>query len=364
MLAAAENPLIITTFAGRDGDVVSELAAMADRFALPVVNKWLRALSLPSDHPMHLGFDPDPLLSDADVVLVLESDVPWVPSYQAPSTDATVIHFGADPLFENYPVRGFACDLAVTGVLRASLPSLSEALAEHEPRCKDRIERRRARITEFRDRQRVGWAEVVDAAATEMPIHAAWLSHCIDQIKDDDTIVIKESPLSLEHMTFNQPLTLFYGLGAGGLGWGQGAALGAKLAAPDRLVICTQGDGTYLFGNPVSAHAVGTAYGLPVLTIVFNNQMWGAVRQATRTMYPDGHAARANPEPLTFLDGAPHLERAVEVAGGYGERVEDPREVPAALDRALHAVKVEKRAAVLNVITKEPAKMYTGEPLT
>ena len=194
-----------------------------------------------------------PLLADADVVLVLESDVPWVPSYQAPSTDATIIHFGTDPLFENYPIRGFACDLAVTGVLRASLPALSDALAEREPRCKDRIERRRTRVGEFRDRQRAGWAEVVDAAATEMPIHPAWLSHCIDRIKDDDTIVIKESPLSLEHMTFNQPLTLFYGLGAGGLGWGQGAALGAKLAAPERDIIAVSGDGFYMFGTPAPA---------------------------------------------------------------------------------------------------------------
>jgi acetolactate synthase-1/2/3 large subunit len=91
---------------------------------------------------------------------------------------------------------------------------------------------------------------------------------------------------------------------------------------------------------------------LPVLYVVINNAMWGAVRRATLGMYPHGEAARSNAPPFIDLDDLPAFEKVCEAAGGYGERVEDPGELPAALQRALHAVNVEKRQALLNVISR------------
>ncbi len=91
---------------------------------------------------------------------------------------------------------------------------------------------------------------------------------------------------------------------------------------------------------------------LPILTIVFNNSLWGAVRSATLSVYPDGHASRANRMPLATLDPSPDYEKLVEASGGYGERVTDPAELPAALQRALHVVRVERRQAVLNLIVR------------
>jgi acetolactate synthase-1/2/3 large subunit len=99
---------------------------------------------------------------------------------------------------------------------------------------------------------------------------------------------------------------------------------------------------------------VAAAEDLPVLTIVFNNQMWGAVKRNTREVYPDGFAAKSNREPLTYFDPALRFDKAVEVAGGYGESVQDPKEVPRALERALKAVEVEKRQALLNVVCRGP----------
>ncbi len=131
-------------------------------------------------------------------------------------------------------------------------------------------------------------------------------------------------------------------------------ALGLKAAAPDRLVISTVGDGSYMFGNPLAAHYVSAAECLPTLTIVFNNRMWGAVKRSTRDVYPDGLVARDGREPLTYFDPELRFEKAVEVAGGYGERVEDPSEMPRALDRALDAVQVGRRQALLNVICRGP----------
>ena len=91
---------------------------------------------------------------------------------------------------------------------------------------------------------------------------------------------------------------------------------------------------------------------LPVLFVVMNNSMWGAVRRATLGMYPQGEAARSNKPPLIDLDELPAFEEVCAAAGGYGERVEDPAALPAALDRAVRAVTVEKRQALLNVICR------------
>src|SRR5262249_1558374 len=170
------------------------------------------------------------------------------------------------------------------------------------------------------------------------------------EINGEDTIVIKEPPLSPENIDFSKPATMFNAGAASGLGHGLGCALGAKLAARDRLVIGTHGDGSYMFGNPISAHYVGAEQELPVLTVLFNNQRWQAVRRATVGLHKDGFASKNKHQPITFLDSISNYQKAVEVADGYGEEVTDPGEGMPALERGLRAVTVEKRQAVINVI--------------
>ncbi len=177
---------------------------------------------------------------------------------------------------------------------------------------------------------------------------AAWISHCLDRIKGD-AVVFAELGCDPGAMTFTRPGCYFSHTLAGGLGWGLPAALGAQLADRDRLVIAAIGDGSYMFANPVACHQVGEALGLPVLTVVFNNGVWNAVRKSTRAVYPDGFAARSNRMPLSSLEPSPAYEKIIEASGGYGERVESADDLPAALERALHAVRQEKRQALLNV---------------
>ena len=354
MIAGAENPLIITANAGRNEDNVARLSALAACFAIPVSQRKPRYVCLPSDDPMHLGFNPDPFLEEADVIVVIDCDVPWIPGKKKPSPDCKVIHIGADPLFEKYPLRGFTADLAITGVLSATLPLLTEALMSRAAGARDRFEARRRRVAERRERQRSRWREALHAAKGGAPMHPVWVSHCLNEAKGENGIVVKESPVSLEHLTFSKPGTFFSVGAAGGLGWGLGTALGIKAAVPDELVICTVGDGAYMFGNPLPAHYVGKAEKLPILTVVFNNEMWGAVKRNTREVYPDGFAARSNREPLTYFEPGTRFEKAVEAVDGYGERVADPADMPAAIDRALTAIVRDNRQALLNVICRGP----------
>ncbi len=96
---------------------------------------------------------------------------------------------------------------------------------------------------------------------------------------------------------------------------------------------------------------IGTAYDLPLLTVVFNNERWNAVTGSTKLMYPDGYAAKLNEGvPLSQLKPSPAFEKYVEASGGLGIRVEKPDELAGALERGLHAVQEEKRQAVLNVL--------------
>ena len=350
LLAAAENPLIITNSAGRDPNAWSALSDFAERYAIPVVQYRNRYMSLPSNHPMNLGYELRPLLEKADVILAVDVAVPWLPASDKVRDDAKVVHMGPDPLHGYVPVRGHPCDIALACATAEGLRVLNESMAEHEARTKNRIDKRRASLAESWQGLRDNWRKKLESAKGQPTIHPAWITHCINEIKGDDAIVIKESPLASEHIDFSQPATMLNAGAASGLGHGLGCALGAKLAARDRLVIGTHGDGSYMFGNPISAHYVGAEQELPVLTVIFNNQRWQAVRRATVDVNPNGYAAKSPKQPITFLDSITNYQKAVEVADGYGEKVTDPNDVMPALERGLKAVTVEKRQAVINVI--------------
>ncbi len=350
-LAAAENPLVVTSNLGANRKAVGPFAELADRFALPVVCYRPRHMCLPTEHPMHMGFEPGELLAEADAILVIDCDVPWIPSLHRTRPDARVIHLGADPLFSRYPIRGYPCDLAITGVSALAAPALADALADREKSAAARIAARRDRAVERHAAWRAAAAGRIEAAGDGGAADAAWVAHCIDRVKDDDDILVSESQLAIANIDFRRPGAFFATGPAGGLGWGLGAAHGAKLAAPDRRVMAVVGDGSYMFGNPTPAHYVSAANGLPVLTVILNNAMWGSVRKATLGLYPDGAAARSNRAPLTYLEPAPAYHKVVEASDGYGEEVRRAADLPAALERALKAVEVERRQAVLNVHT-------------
>jgi acetolactate synthase-1/2/3 large subunit len=356
ILAAAQRPLIITNAAGRHPLCVENLAALAEAFALPVVSFNPRYMNLPSDHPMHVGYTPDPFLETADAILVVDADVPWYPSKIRPPQGCKVIQLGTDPLFGTYPIRSFPRDVAVRGDSATAVAMLKDALHVHRKALGQQIQARYKRVLEQHKRQKESWRTALDRVRNDAPLDPLWVSHCINDIKDDDTIVVNEYDLVTPQLDLAHTGTYFSISPAGGLGWGLGAALGAKLAAPDRLVIAAVGDGSYMFGNPTPCHFVSRAQNLPILTVIFNNRVWNSVRQSVLGMYPDGWSARTDYVPLSELQPAPQYEVLVTASGGYGERVEQAAEVLPALKRALQAVNEDGRQAVLNMICKHPAQ--------
>jgi len=346
LLAVAAAPLIITANGGRSLESARALQRIAEECAIPVIHYRPRYLALSTEHPMQAGWDPHALLEEADLVLVVDCDVPWIPSQGAPQPEAKVVHIGTDPLFARYPLRGFRTDVALSGLVAPTLDALRERVAQRAP-TRDKLERRRkdieARSAAARAKAR-GGIEAVPARIT-----SKWACACLNMLLGADSLVINEYPLVLEELEIAEPGRYWALAPSGGLGWGLGAALGAKLACPDRTVVCAVGDGAYMFGNPTPAHFVSEAMRLPVLWLVFNNARWAAVHRATLSIYPKGRAAALQQPPFAALEPSPRFEKIVEASGGHGERVTEPRDLMPALERAMQVVRGERRQALVNI---------------
>jgi acetolactate synthase-1/2/3 large subunit len=354
ILAKAENPVIITNWAGRNRNVMPVLTALAERYALPVVEFSNRYVAMPRSHPMYAGGNPIPFVKSADAILVIDCCVPWLPATVSHSEDCKVINMAPDPMYSMFPVRGFRSDVSLACGTDLGLAALAEAMEEPSKSNQARIDARRTALTDAHAEMEEGWAKKLEAVKSQTPIHPAWISHCLGQITDSDTIFANESRMMVQYLDTEAPGRFLNAGASSGLGHGMGVALGAKLADRDRLVVGCHGDGSYMFNVPVSAHYVAAEQDLPILTVVFNNQRWQAVRGATLRMQPDGYASKTNQMPLSHFSVEQHYEKTVEVSGGIGEEVTDPEQMLPALERALKAVTVDRRQAVVNVVSSDP----------
>jgi acetolactate synthase-1/2/3 large subunit len=350
ILTDAKFPLVITSAAGRTPEALHSLVEVAETGAIGVVSFNPEFMNFPTDHPCHLGFNPVPSISQADVILVVDCDVPWYPNIVKPASSTVVLQAGIDPLYNQYPIRGFPSDLTVQGEPASVLWELARILRHHPRRDDQRIKERQMKLKEMHDELITRSEGAAHKMATKEPLDFEWVSYQISRILDDNSVVINEFDLRLTQLYRRIPRSYFSTPHAGYLGWGVGASLGIKLASPDNTVVATVGDGSYLFSVPSVCHYVSAAYQLPILVIIFNNQGWGAVRRATCTVHSDGWAAQAGRFPLGDFESPGHYEKICEAFDGYGERVEKPEELGPALERTMDMVKNKKRQAVLNVV--------------
>src|SRR5262245_15017019 len=351
ILATAENPVVLVSAAGIDSRAVTGLIALAEAGGIGVIEADPIYLNFPHGHDLHLGYNQsgttNPSLAEADAVLVIEADVPWYPSLQKPPAGAPIIHLGVDPFFSRYPMRSYPCDVPIAATPAAALPQLAEAVRRLADPAS--VRRRAERVAAEHRRRHAAWEEMAIQQAGKSTIGFAWAARCIGDVLDDNTVVVNEYPLDRRFAAFSRPGSFFASPHSSGLGFGLGAALGVKLARPDSTVIATVGDGAYFFGEPLSCLYVQRAHRLPLLTIIFNNQQWEAVKFGAQAVHPKGVAQERRRFPLSELTPSPRFEEMAKTVDGYGERVEHPGELAAALKRGLAAVR-EGRPAILNVL--------------
>jgi acetolactate synthase-1/2/3 large subunit len=351
ILAGAQHPLVIVAAAGIDARAVAGLIDLAEAGAIGVVEGDPLYLNFPHGHDLHLGYNQsgttNPSLAEADAILVVEADVPWYPALQKPAPGAKIIHLGVDPFFSRYPMRSYPCDVPIAATPAAALPLLAEAVRRHVDR---RAVAQRAEHIAAEHRKRLAaWDQMALQQASKSTIGFAWAARCVGELMDESTVVVNEYPLDRRFAAFDRPGSYFASPHSSGLGFGLGAALGVKLARPESTVIATVGDGAYFFGEPLSCLFAQRAHGLPMLTVIFNNQQWEAVKFGALGVHPDGVAKTRGRFPLSELQPSPHFEELARAVDGYGERVESPAELPAALKRGLAAVR-EGQPAILNVL--------------
>ena len=344
MLATAKTPLVICQRGDPEGHTGRALAKLATEFGLPVFESWANRNVLPTAHPMHCGFHYTPSLPEADVILVIDSQVPWIQRNHQPGPGAKVIHIGADPLFSRFPVHSFPIDLAITSVSAPAIEALGAEMAKLAPDT----QRRYAAIAE-RNQQRHVAAKQKALAGNGSPMTPAFVSRCLAEALDKNAFHVSELGADAEHLDLETPNCLFTPAFSSGLGWGFPAALGAKLADRNRQVVATMGDGCYMFANPVACHQVAEAMELPLLVVVMNNGIWNAVRRAALAVYPTGEASKLPMLPITSLSPSPDFAKIAEASRGWAENVEKGVDLPGAIQRALHIIKTEKRQALLNV---------------
>lgn len=342
-LAEARRPLIVTGALGREARERQALAAFAGAHSIAVAAHRPRFMPLDIDNASFVGFEPGPLVEEADLIIVASCDVPWIPLHHSPGARTRVIHLAFDPNFSRYPVRGFQADLAIDGDVATAMRLIQAASHAEADVVEERIAWLDTKRTAFRTLRERAVADV------ELPSYAQ-VARCLADVSGEGDTILAETAFPTELLALDGGGGYFGAPSSGGLGWALGAALGIKLTAPERRVISLVGDGAYMFGNPTPAHFVSRANQLPTLTIIMNNSMWAAVRRATLSVYPDSETRLNRNAVFTYLEPSPEYEKIVEASGGYGERVEQAKDLPAALRRALYAVEQEGRQAVLNVL--------------
>ncbi|PRX46134.1 acetolactate synthase-1/2/3 large subunit [Prauserella shujinwangii] len=351
-LAGARSPVVVTSYLGRDPEAVPALVELCETLGVPVIESVPMHLNFPADHPLHWGYQwntqqPNPRLAEADVVLVLGSDVPWIPTRNRPDAGARLFVIDIDPVKEQMPLWHVPAECFARADLRTAVSQLTARARElADPAV---VARRTESAAAEHERQRRVLAERERPEGTV--ITPEYLVACVREAIDDDTLVLTEAITNYhvvnEHLRRNRPGTLI-GSGGGSLGWAAGAAIGVKLAAPDRTVVSLVGDGSYLFGVPSSAQWVARRYGTPNLTVIFDNQGWKAPKQSTLGVHPDGVAARNDDFGVGFAPAA-DLPGIAEAAGGaWGRTVRDAGELASVLAESLEMVR-SGRSAVVSV---------------
>ena len=350
----ARRPLIVTSYLGRNPAALTELVRFCRRLGVGVLESVPSYVNYPHNDPLYQGNQwnhpfQNRALGEADFILVVDSDVPWIPTVSKPSEKAAIAIIDVDPLKQSTPlwyIKARQCYRADAATALAQLNAALDRAAIDERAA----ERRRRHYAE-RHRERAAELARLEAPGGEV-ITPEYLTACVRRQVGLDAVVINEGitnyPAICDHMAREKAGTMFAS-GGGSLGWTGGAAIGMKLAVPDKTFVVMTGDGSYMFSTPSTVHWMARRYRTPFLTVIFNNRGWKAPKFSALAVHPDGFASRAKDLDLSF-DPAPDYSGIAAAAGGAFARViKRPEDVEAGVAEGLRAVLEERRCAVLDV---------------
>lgn len=352
-LKAAKRPLAVTSYLGRNPDAPGQLVELCERIGMGVLESVPNAINFPHDNPLYMGNQwnlprQNEALAEADFILVLDSDVPWIPAVSKPQSGAVIHHIDADPLKEQMPLWYIPAKRSYRADAETALRQLNRHLAQADLDAKA-VKKRR---DHYRKKHIARAAHLAALEETSGELTGEILTAAIRRYVDENTIVLNEGishyHTIFDHLRMSRPGSMFTS-GGGSLGWNGGAAIGAKLANPDSTVMALTGDGSYMFSQPSTVHWIARHYRTPFLQVVYNNRGWKSPKLSALAVHPKGYASRANGIDVTFDPPPDYAGIAAAAGGAYARTVRTKDELDEALEQAMIAVREEGRAAVLDV---------------
>ena len=350
-LMRSDNPMLVTAYAGRNREAPALIEKLAILCGMRVCEFNTIYMNIRRDSPYFAGYNPAAFTEQADFGLMVDVDVPWIPKTTRVNPNAYWAQLDVDAIKRDIPMWGFPLNARIEGDsvrLIAQLIEIIESSATPEFKTKAAARGLALKTAHAQNRQKA--ASLAQARGVVNAINPHYLCAVMGQKIDLHDVVLNEAIRNtmavFEQIPREVPGSLM-GLSGGGLGFSAGTALGIKLAQADNRVIHFVGDGSFYFSNPSSVYSVANQYGLPILTVLLDNGGWSAVKESTLRMYPQGEAKSTN-QFASDLGYATDFAAIAEAAGAHGERLTDPEQVEAAIERCLAALDAG-RSALLHV---------------
>jgi acetolactate synthase-1/2/3 large subunit len=350
-LMRSENPMLVTAYAGRNHEAPALIEKLAALCGMRVCEFNTIYMNIRRDSPYFGGYNPAAFTEQADFGLMVDVDVPWIPKTTRVNPNAYWAQLDVDAIKRDIPMWGFPLNARIEGDSVRLITQLIEIIeSSATPEFKTKAAARGLVLKTAHAHNRQKAASLAQAKGVVNAINPHYLCAVMGQKIDLHDIVLNEAIRNtmavFEQIPREVPGSLM-GLSGGGLGFSAGTALGIKLAQADNRVIHFVGDGSFYFSNPSSVYAVANQYGLPILTVLLDNGGWSAVKESTLRMYPQGEAKNTN-QFASDLGYSTDFAAIAEAAGAHGERLVDPEQVEAAIERCLAALDAG-RSALLHV---------------
>lgn len=349
MIREAKNPVIVTETAGREDGGFESLVAFAEAWNIPVVEPDSAVCgNFPRTHPLHAGSDIGPWMDEADLILLVNCRVPFYPPSRKPSK-AKIVVIDQVPQRPHVVYQVLFADVYLEGNVANTLRQLAKRAKDLDA---DAVTARLAAQEERRAAEQAAIAKAEEKAEQSEGVDPVLVAATLRRLLDGkDGIIVDEtithSRVVKRHVQTDDPDSYFYV--QGGLGQGMAVALGVKLAAKERPVVLTIGDGAFTYNPVIQSYDASNAYGLPVLIVVFNNRVYKSMNLNHRRFYPEGAAADTGEWLGTDLHRLPRLAAFAEPFGMHTETVDTSDALAPALERALKAV-AEGTTAVVDVL--------------
>ncbi len=342
ILARAERPVVLLgsqVWTCRGHEAAIDLVRALDMPAY--FNGAARGL-LPSGDPHHFdrtrrdGFD------GADVILIVGTPFDFRMGYgKRLGRDATIVQIDMDyrTVGKNRDVSlGLVGDPGV--ILRAVRQALTGRISNGAGQS------RRDWMASLRRAEEVAGDKLLPLfRSSQSPIHPYRVAWELNEFLGDDTIYIGDGgdvvTISAQAVRPRRPGQWMDPGALGSLGVGTGFALAAKLAHPEKEVLCYYGDGS--FGMTAFDMETANRFGVPYLAVIGNNSAMNQIRYGQITKYGEERGSVGN------LLGDVPFSKFAQMLGGYGEDVRDADQIAPALQRGREAIARDGRSAVVNI---------------